>query len=97
MAAIVLSLFKQFATVYLGVISRSAAGMSKDIGYLRQLTELNGYVDHTETKSQKVATGVIIAVTTVITILAMQYIDRRAAQVKPEFILERRKARYCRL
>jgi hypothetical protein len=50
--------------------------------------------DTAETTPQHVASYSLIAVTTIVTVLAMWYIYRELNRVKPAVIYERRKARY---
>ncbi|KAJ6632600.1 snare associated Golgi protein-domain-containing protein [Mycena sp. CBHHK59/15] len=76
--AAILSLPKQFITVYLGVI-------------LEQSSE-----GHTDPKSRIISDSVL-AVTFLVTILAMWYILRQMAVQKPLVIYERRKARQGKL
>jgi uncharacterized membrane protein YdjX (TVP38/TMEM64 family) len=72
--AAILSLPKQFITVYLGVIlEQSSTGAQS-------------------TKS-RIISDVVVAVTILITFVAMWYIFRQMDKVKPQVIYERRKAR----
>ncbi|KZT22400.1 hypothetical protein NEOLEDRAFT_1071599 [Neolentinus lepideus HHB14362 ss-1] len=73
--AAVLSLPKQFITVYLGVILEQ----SSDGGTVDTKTRI---IDYT-----------VIAITTIITIVAMWYIYWKMGKVKPTVIYDRRKAR----
>jgi formate hydrogenlyase subunit 3/multisubunit Na+/H+ antiporter MnhD subunit len=72
--AAILSLPKQFITVYLGVIleQSSTGGQSS---------------------KSRIITDVVLAVTILITFVAMWYIFRQMDKVKPEVIYKRRKAR----
>ncbi|KAI0314644.1 hypothetical protein OF83DRAFT_1135849 [Amylostereum chailletii] len=74
--AAILSLPKQFVTVYLGVLIEGA---------------------DTETTSQRIASYAVVAVSVVITVLAMWYIYRQMSKQKPAYIYERRKARQGKL
>ncbi|KAI0035821.1 hypothetical protein K488DRAFT_20318, partial [Vararia minispora EC-137] len=49
--------------------------------------------DHTETGAQRALNWIIIAVTIVVTIVSMRYIDHKVNKAKPSFIHERQKAR----
>jgi uncharacterized membrane protein YdjX (TVP38/TMEM64 family) len=76
--AAVLSMPKQFITVYLGVIlEQSNAGVQ-------------------DTKSRLIS-DVVIAITFIITIVAMWYILHKMNMIKPQVIYERRKARQAKL
>ncbi|KDR72938.1 hypothetical protein GALMADRAFT_252295 [Galerina marginata CBS 339.88] len=76
--AAILSLPKQFITVYLGVI----------------LKESNSGV---EDKKSRIISDVVLAITFIITILAMWWILRQMNMVKPKVIYERRKARQTKM
>ncbi|RDB21755.1 Golgi apparatus membrane protein TVP38 [Hypsizygus marmoreus] len=76
--AAILSMPKQFITVYLGVILEQSSTGVKD------------------TKS-RIISDVVLAVTFLITVLAMWYIFRQMNKVKPEVIYARRKARQAKL
>jgi len=72
--AAVLSLPKQFITVYLGVIlEQSSTGG--------------------QTTKSRIISDVVLAITIIITFVAMWYIFRQMDKVKPQVIYERRKAR----
>lgn len=72
--AAILSLPKQFITVYLGVIlEQSGTG--------------------TQTTQSRIISDVVLAVTILITFVAMWYIFREMDKVKPQVIYDRRKAR----
>ncbi|KAH9953689.1 snare associated Golgi protein-domain-containing protein [Russula dissimulans] len=72
-----LTLPKQFATVYIGVIIEGAG--------------------QNETTSQRVASYMLIAATTIVTFIAAWYIYRELNRVKPAVIYDRRKARQTKL
>ncbi|PPQ67777.1 hypothetical protein CVT25_009080 [Psilocybe cyanescens] len=76
--AAILSLPKQFITVYLGVILKQSNSGTED------------------TKS-KIISDTVLAVTFIITIVAMWYIYRQMNKVKPQVIYDRRKARQAKL
>ncbi|EIN03921.1 hypothetical protein PUNSTDRAFT_128506 [Punctularia strigosozonata HHB-11173 SS5] len=76
--AAILSLPKQFITVYLGVILEQS-----ESGPVSLKTRLIDYS--------------VVAITTLITILAMWYIYHRMNKVKPDVIYARRKARQAKL
>ncbi|KAF9467631.1 hypothetical protein BDZ94DRAFT_1248593 [Collybia nuda] len=76
--AAILSMPKQFITVYLGVI----------------LEQSNSGVQDTKSR---IISDVVIAVTIIITVVAMWYIFRQMNKVKPEIIYARRKARQAKL
>jgi len=76
--AAILSLPKQFITVYLGVILEQSA---------------NGDTD----PKSRIISNVVLAITFLITILAMWYIFRQMNKVKPQVIYDRRKARQAKL
>jgi heme/copper-type cytochrome/quinol oxidase subunit 2 len=72
--AAILSLPKQFITVYLGVIlEQSNSGA--------------------QTTQSRIISDVVLAVTIIITFIAMWYIFRLMDKVKPKVVYERRKAR----
>ena len=72
--AAILSLPKQFITVYLGVIlEQSSTGA--------------------QSSKSRIITDVVLAITILITFVAMWYIFRQMDKVKPEVIYKRRKAR----
>lgn len=72
--AAILSLPKQFITVYLGVIlEQSGTG--------------------TQTTQSRIISDVVLAVTILITFVAMWYIFHEMDKVKPQVIYDRRKAR----
>ncbi|KAI9456794.1 snare associated Golgi protein-domain-containing protein [Russula earlei] len=77
-----LSLPKQFATVYIGVIIEGA-------GKIHDPSD--------ETTPQRVASYSLIAVTTIITFIALWYIYRELNRVKPSVIYDRRKARQAKI
>lgn len=72
-----LSLPKQFATVYIGVIIEGAGKK--------------------ETTPQRIASYSLIAVSTIVTVLAAWYIYRELNRVKPAVIYDRRKARQAKM
>ncbi|ETW82593.1 hypothetical protein HETIRDRAFT_237518, partial [Heterobasidion irregulare TC 32-1] len=74
--AAILSLPKQFVTVYLGVLLEGAG---------------------TETTEQKIISDVVLALTFILTIVAMWYIYRKMGQVRHVVIHDRRKARQNKL
>ncbi|TFK38388.1 hypothetical protein BDQ12DRAFT_110733 [Crucibulum laeve] len=76
--AAILSLPKQFITVYLGVI----------------LEQSN---DGTSNSRSRIITDVVLAITFLVTVVAMWYIFRQMNKVKPEVIYARRKARQAKL
>ncbi|KAF8151755.1 hypothetical protein B0H34DRAFT_755977 [Crassisporium funariophilum] len=76
--AAILSLPKQFITVYLGVI----------------LAQSNSGV---EDKKSRIISDVVLAITFIITIVAMWYIFRLMDQAKPQVIYQRRKARQAKI
>lgn len=76
--AAILSLPKQFITVYLGVIlEQSSTG--------------------TEDPKSRIISDIVLAITFLITIVAMWYIYHKMNQVKPEVIYARRKARQAKM
>ena len=91
-AAAFLSLPKQFATVYIGVIIEGQ-GKSTFKFYFRHCLRLN-YDSADETTPQRVASYSLIAVSTIVTFVAAWYIYRELNRAKPAVIYERRKARY---
>lgn len=72
--AAILSLPKQFITVYLGVIIEQSS-------------------TNTQSTKSRIISDVVVAVTVLITFVAMWYIFRQMDKVKPQVIYERRKAR----
>ncbi|KAJ3510802.1 hypothetical protein NLJ89_g4469 [Agrocybe chaxingu] len=76
--AAILSMPKQFITVYLGVILEQSS---------------TGVTD----KKSRIISDVVLAVTFVITAVAMWYIFRQMNKVKPQVIYDRRKARQAKL
>ncbi|KAG6872127.1 hypothetical protein C0995_012705 [Termitomyces sp. Mi166 len=76
--AAILSMPKQFITVYLGVLLQQSATGS------------------TDTKS-RIISDVVLAITILITFLAMWYIYHMMNKVKPQVIYDRRKARQAKL
>lgn len=89
--AALLSLPKQFATVYIGVIIEGS-GKGSFKTFLRFFARLKH--DPAETSPQRIASFLLIAVTTIVTFLAAWYIYRELNRVKPAVIYGRRKARY---
>jgi hypothetical protein len=87
-----LTLPKQFATVYIGVIIE---GSGKSTFRLPFGARSGLFHDPAgETTPQRVASYSLIAVTTVVTFVAAWYIFRELNRAKPAVIYERRKARY---
>jgi len=86
-----LSLPKQVATVYIGVIIE---GSGKRMFKTRLVPRAGLVHDPAETAPQHIASYSLIAVTTIVTILAAWYIYRELNRAKPAVIYERRKARY---
>ncbi|KAG6907510.1 hypothetical protein DXG01_008654 [Tephrocybe rancida] len=76
--AAILSMPKQFITVYLGVILEQSATGEKD-------------------KKSTIISDVVLAVTFIITLVAMWYIYHMMNKVKPQVIYARRKARQAKL
>lgn len=76
--AAILSLPKQFITVYLGVIIEQSS-------------------TNTQSTKSRIISDVVVAVTVLITFVAMWYIFRQMDKVKPQVIYERRKARQAKL
>ncbi|KAG6809198.1 hypothetical protein H0H92_001185 [Tricholoma furcatifolium] len=95
--AAILSMPKQFITVYLGVLlEQSATGGSispLQEMYLRKPPNVTGVTD----KKSRIISDVVLAITFLITILAMWYIYHLMSKVKPQVIYERRKARQAKL
>ena len=88
--AAILSMPKQFITVYLGVIlAQSNTGKFWFTRIVSVLTLFVGVKD----KKSTIISDVVLAVTFVITVAAMWYILRAMNKVKPQVIYERRKAR----
>ena len=85
-----LSLPKQFATVYIGVII-GVNGQST-FRILISLAWANDFAE--ETTPQRIASYTVIIITVGITIAAARYILRLLKLAKPEVIYERRKARF---
>lgn len=73
LAAAIISLPRQFSTVYFGVLAANNSGQTS--------------------KGQRIASGVVIAGTIIITILAMRYMNRKIDEAKPAFLRSRQKAR----
>ncbi|GLB42916.1 putative SNARE associated Golgi protein [Lyophyllum shimeji] len=76
--AAILSMPKQFITVYLGVILEQSSTGVKD-------------------RKSTIISDVVLAITFIITLVAMWYIYRQMNKVKPEVIYQRRKARQAKL
>ncbi|KAF8633114.1 hypothetical protein AX15_001497 [Amanita polypyramis BW_CC] len=72
--AAILSLPKQFITVYIGVV-------------------LEGSATGTRTRKSKIIGDVVLAISILVTVLAMWYILHQMNKVKPEIIYKRRRAR----
>jgi hypothetical protein len=91
-AAAFLTLPKQFATVYIGVIIEGSGKSTFRVPFGAR----SGLVHDPagETTPQRVASYSLIAVTTVVTFVAAWYIFRELNRAKPAVIYERRKARY---
>jgi hypothetical protein len=87
-----LTLPKQFATVYIGVIIEGSGKSTLRFPF----GTLSGVVHDLagETTPQRVASYSLIAVTTIVTFVAAWYIFRELNRAKPAVIYERRKARY---
>lgn len=77
-AAAILSMPKQFITVYIGTLLENDANGST-------------------TTRDKILSYVVAAITTVVTVAAMWYIQKEVNRVKPDVIYERRKARQANL
>ncbi|KXN80895.1 Golgi apparatus membrane protein TVP38 [Leucoagaricus sp. SymC.cos] len=76
--AAILSMPKQFITVYLGVILEQSA-------------------DGTQDTKSRIISDVVLAITILITALAMWYILREMNKVKPDVIYAKRKARQAKI
>ncbi|KAF5375564.1 hypothetical protein D9615_009175 [Tricholomella constricta] len=76
--AAILSMPKQFITVYLGVILEQSSTGVKD-------------------QKSAIITDVVLAITFIITVVAMWYIFRQMNKVKEEIIYQRRKARQAKI
>jgi hypothetical protein len=92
--AAVLSLPKQFATVYLGYALYQAGG--------RACPRPSPPIPTADARTEQSKTGravqyTVIAVTALITILALRYIRMRQAAVREDVVYERRKRRQARL
>lgn len=51
----------------------------------------------TTSGTEKIAKYAVIGVTAIITIVSLHYINKKVAEVKPQIIYQRRKARYALL
>ncbi|KAI3611440.1 cytoplasm protein [Moniliophthora roreri] len=90
--AAILSMPKQFITVYLGVLlEQSADDPNQPQGSGGQTTDTS---DH---KKDQLISKIVLAITFLITVAAMWYILRQMNKVKPEVIYARRKARQVKL
>ena len=90
--AAILSLPKQFVTVYLGVLLEGADSACT----LRSRNpDFDPFFCFTaETTGQRIASYAIVAISVIITVLAMWYIYRQMNKHKVAYIYERRKARF---
>ncbi len=89
-----LSLPKQLATVYIGVIIATSGSGSVSVHHINLFRRLLTSCPPDEKVSQRVASYTVIVVTTVVTIAAAWYIYRELNRVKPAVIYARRKARF---
>lgn len=83
---------KQFATVYIGVIIEGSG--KRTFKSLCSVLRASLLHDPAETAPQHIASYSLIAVSTIVTLLAAWYIYRELNRAKPAVIYERRKARY---
>jgi hypothetical protein len=83
---------KQFATVYIGVIIEGSG--KRAFKTFPSVLRAGLLHDPAETAPQHIASYSLIAVTTIVTLLAAWYIYRELNRAKPAVIYERRKARY---
>jgi hypothetical protein len=89
--AAILSMPKQFITVYLGVIlEQSATGKLLRFRMFDQVLIISTGV---KDKKSQIISDVVLVITFIITIAAMWYIYRQMNLVKPQIIYEKRKAR----
>jgi hypothetical protein len=90
--AAILSMPKQFITVYLGVIlEQSATGKQIKHGFWPSSLRVE-FAGTTDAKSRLIS-NIVLSITVLITVLAMWYIIYAMNKVKPEVIYGRRKAR----
>ncbi|KAG6883202.1 hypothetical protein C0993_007407, partial [Termitomyces sp. T159_Od127] len=95
--AAILSMPKQFITVYLGVLLEQSGGNSTTPDSNNSTTPATTpSTAGTDTKS-RIITDVVLAITILITFLAMWYIYHMMNKAKPGVIYDRRKARQAKL
>ncbi len=83
---------KQFITVYLGVIlEQSATG--KQVKHWNWFSPLTAEFAGTTDAKSRLISNIVLAITILITVLAMWYIIYAMNKVKPQVIYDRRKAR----
>lgn len=91
--AAILSMPKQFITVYLGVILEDSSDPSEYITFLWiHFSEQRAPAKAQDPKS-KIISDVVLVITFLITVLACWYILRQMNLAKPDVIYARRKAR----
>jgi hypothetical protein len=92
--AAILSLPKQFAIVYLGVVlEHSGTGKDNSVDGMILCFAHTASAGPSSTKN-RILNAVVIGTTGLITVLAAYYILRKMGQVKVDVIYQRRKARY---
>lgn len=92
MLAAVLSLPKQFITVYIGAMLESDPNC-ESLPILSIMSHLLTYFTASTGSTRKIIADVVGVITLLVTVVAMWYINEAVRKVKPQVIQERQKSR----
>jgi len=84
---------KQFITVYLGVVLHESNQGVHELACQRNSKLILYRIPGIKDKRSRIISNVVLALTLLITVVAMWYMLRQMDKVKPQIIYERRKAR----